>query len=76
MSGFPEREDRVAKFLQNECADCDKTAELVDRHQFDYWLSYGFEKGHSGDMSYIWVRHNDDWRCRECAEEFFFGDEE
>lgn len=73
MSHFPDdaKNDPVDRFQQNECVDCGRRAELVDREKIDYWLSYAFEKGHSGEESYTWFRHDDDWRCFECATEFY-----
>lgn len=66
-----DKEDKVAKFKQNECVGCGRRAELVNRNKFDYWTGWAFEKGHDDDMEYLWMRHKHDWRCTECAMEWY-----
>lgn len=71
MSKFPDRDDPVKRFQQTECVDCGKRKKLDGRTKFDYWTTWAYEEGHVGESEYLWIRHDKDWRCVECAKEFY-----
>lgn len=71
MSKFPDRESTVDRFKQNECVDCETRAKLDGRTKIDYWTGYAYEEGHIGEEPYLWLRHDDDWRCFDCATDFY-----
>lgn len=73
MSHFPDdvKDDPVERMKTTECVDCGAEAKLEGREKLDYWIEWAYEEGHVGDDDYVWLRHEQDWRCTDCAKDFY-----